>query len=167
MQTRTAIHAIFDCSLERAFKSPMLCDISKVHSGYGFMPRVTHCTEDEHWGKPGGSRKCFMEKSIFFKGGEALLDTVIEREENNYWIIEVSDFKLWMGGFTKFRGEWITTPQDDGKIRIDYIYTLFSDSIFLYPFNWLFAKTIWKIYMKHVLENVRQLAYRNAPYLQD
>jgi hypothetical protein len=167
VQIKTSIHSIFDCSLERAFKSPMLCDVCKVHSGFGPMPKVTHCTEDEGWGKPGGSRKVFMEKSIFFKGGEALLDTVIERVENKYWIIEVSDFKLNMLGLTKFRGKWITTEMPGGKIRVDYCYTLFSDNAFQYPFHWLFAKLIWRVYMKHVLENVRQLAYSNAPYLQE
>ena len=42
---------IYECSLERAFKTPMLCDVSKVHTGKGIMPHVTHCTEDEDWGK--------------------------------------------------------------------------------------------------------------------
>lgn len=64
MQITTEISAIFDTTLERAFKSPMLCDITKVHTGYGITPRVTHCTEDENWGKAGGSRKVFMAKSL-------------------------------------------------------------------------------------------------------
>ena len=42
--------------LPRAFKTPMLCDISKVHTGYGFIPKVSHCTDDENWGKPGFSK---------------------------------------------------------------------------------------------------------------
>jgi hypothetical protein len=36
-----------------------------------------------------------------------------------------------------------------------------------YPLNWLFAKTFWKTYMKRVLENVRQIAYDNEPYIYD
>ena len=43
--------AVYRCSLERAFKTPMLCDVSKVHTGFLLMPRVTHCTEDEDWGR--------------------------------------------------------------------------------------------------------------------
>ena len=56
--------AIYKCSLERAFKTPMLCDVSKIHTGYGVMPKVTHATEDEDWGKPGSSKKIFAAKSL-------------------------------------------------------------------------------------------------------
>jgi hypothetical protein len=28
---------IYNCPLERAFKSPILCDVTKVHTGYGMM----------------------------------------------------------------------------------------------------------------------------------
>jgi hypothetical protein len=129
------------------------------------MPKVTHCTDDESWGRVGGSRKIFMERSLTFKGGEAALDKVLERKENQYWKIEISDFKYKMLGFDKFQGEWITTPLQDGKIEVKYIYTLFSNKSILYPIQWLFTKTIWRIYMKHVLENVRQLAMEDAPYL--
>jgi hypothetical protein len=164
MQTKITIATIFECSLERAFKSPMLCDVSKVHTGYGIMPRVTHCTEDEHWGQPGHSKKVFVARSLTQQGGFASVDTVIERIENHYWKIEVSDFQSWMLGFTKFVGEWRTTEVEENKIRVEYTYTLHSKQTVLYPLNWLFAHTFWTAYMKQVLENVRQLAYHNEPY---
>lgn len=167
MQTKTEITAIFDTTLERAFKSPMLCDITKVHSGYGVTPKVTHCTEDENWGKVGGSRKVFMEKTVTFKGGESSLDKVLERKENQYWKIEICDFKFWCYGFEKFQGEWITTQQQDGKIEVRYIYTMFSNSVIFYPFHWLFTKIVWRNYMRHALENIRQLAMDKSPYLHE
>lgn len=167
MTTQVNIKTIFNCSLERAFKTPMLCDVSKVHTGFGIMPKVTHCTEDSDWGKPGGSKKIFAAKSISFKGGEASSDHVIERIENKYWRIEVRDFTAWMLGFSKFVGEWQTTELEPNKILIDYTYTMHSDMVLLYPLNWLFTKIFWRIYMKRVLENVRQLAYTEAPYLYD
>lgn len=71
MSFKTSITATFECSLERAFKTPMLCDVSKVHTGYGLMPKVTHCIEDENWGKPGGTKKVFVAKSISQSGGFA------------------------------------------------------------------------------------------------
>lgn len=142
----------------------MLCDVSKVHTGFGIMPRVTHCTEDASWGKPGGSKKVFVAKSPTFEGGESSIDKVIERIENKYWKIEVSDFKSWMLGFSKFIGEWRTTELKANEILIEYSYTLHSDMTWLYPLNWLFAKTFWRIYMKRVLENVRKMAYNNEPY---
>jgi len=70
----------------------MLCDVSKIHTGYGIMPKVTHCTEDKDWGKPGFSKKVFVAKSFSQKGGFASVDKVIERIENKYWRIEVSEF---------------------------------------------------------------------------
>lgn len=165
MTAKIKVTTIYHCSLERAFKTPMLCDISKVHTGYGIMPKVTHCTDDEHWGKPGFSKKVFVAKSLTQKGGWASVDKVIERVENTYWKIEVSDFKSWMLGFSKFVGEWHTTELEPNKVLIEYTYTLHSDSTLLYPLNFLFANTFWRMYMKRVLENIRKLAYAKEPYL--
>ncbi|MBK9717409.1 MAG: hypothetical protein IPO85_07835 [Saprospiraceae bacterium] len=165
MTSQVTVKTIFECSLERAFKTPMLCDVSKVHTGFGIMPKVTHCTEDGNWGKVGFSKKVFAAKSLAFKGGEASSDQVIERIENKYWRIEVSDFTTWMLGFSKFVGEWTTTELEPNKILIEYTYTMHSDIAFLYPLNWLFTKIFWRIYMKRVLENIRVLAYSKAPYL--
>ncbi|MBL7910879.1 MAG: hypothetical protein JNJ41_07490 [Bacteroidia bacterium] len=167
MQTKTKISTLFDTTLERAFKSPMLCDVTKVHTGYGVTPKVTHCTEDSSWGKVGGSRKVHLGKSLVVKAGESSLDKVLAREENRYWKIEISEFSAWMFGFEKFQGEWITTQLPNGKIQVDYIYTLFSNSFIFYPFHFLFTKLVWRNYMRHCLENVRQLATNNAPYLQE
>jgi hypothetical protein len=128
---------------------------------------VTHCTDDENWGKPGYGKKVFVAQSLTQKGGWASNDKVIERIDNKYWKIEVSDFQYWMLGFTKFVGEWETTELEPGKILIRYTYTLHSDSPLLYPLNWLFAKTFWRVYMKRVLENIRKLADQNEPYLYD
>ena len=140
------VTTIYNCSLERAFKAPMLCDVSKVHTGFGVMPKVTHATEDEKWGKPGYGKKVFVAKSATQKGGLASNDKVIERIENQYWKIEVNDFQSWMLRFSKFFGEWKTTELEPNKIVIEYTYTLHSEITLLYPLNWLFAKTFWKVY---------------------
>lgn len=164
MTTKISIQTIYHCTLERAFKTPMLCDVSKVHTGLWLMPRVTHTTEDENWGKPGSSKKVFSAKSISFAGGESSVDKVLERIENQYWKIEVSDFKAWMLSFYKFVGEWKTTELEPNKIQIDYTYTMYSANPLLYPLNWLFTKLFWRIYMKQVLENIRQMIQNNEPY---
>jgi hypothetical protein len=161
---KTSIQTIFNCSLERAFKTPMLCDLSKVHTGLWMMPKVTHCENDQNWGNPGSSKKVFVAKSMTQKGGFASVDKVIERIENQYWKIEVSEFQSWILGFYKFEGEWATTQLQPNKIEVTYTYTLHANTIWLYPFNWIFAKTFWKMYMKQVLENVRKMAYNNEPY---
>ncbi len=92
MTTKVEVKTIYNCSLERAFKTPMLCDVSKVHTGFRIMPKVPHCTDDENWGKPGYSKKVFVAKSLSQKGGFASTDKALERSENKYWKIEVSDF---------------------------------------------------------------------------
>ncbi len=143
----------------------MLCDVTKVHTGYGIMPRVTHCTEDKDWGIPGRSKKVFVSKSITQAGGWASMDKVIERIENEYWKIEVGEFQSWMFGFSKFVGEWRTTEIEPNKIQVEYTYSLHSELNFLHPLNWLFTKTFWRIYMKQVLENVREMAYNEEPFL--
>ncbi len=142
----------------------MLCDVAKVHTGFGIMPKVTHCTDDENWGKPGYSKKVFVAKALSQKGGFASVDKVLERIENKYWKIEVSEFQSWMLGFSKFVGEWQTTEIEANKILIEYTYALHSDIALLYPLNWLFAKTFWRIYMKRVLENIRNMINHNEPY---
>lgn len=167
MIVKAEITAIFNCSLQRAFKTPMLCDVAKVHTGYGLMPKITHSTDDENWGQIGSSKKVFVAKSVSQKGGFASVDKVIERVENKYWTIEVSEFQSWMLGFYKFVGKWKTTELEPNKILVEYTYNLYAHTVFLYPLNWLFAKLFWKKYMKRVLENVRQMAYNNEPYLYE
>lgn len=164
MKTKVTVYSTYHCSLERAFKTPLLCDVSKVHTGYGIMPKVTHCTDDENWGQIGSTKKVHAAKSLIQKGGFASVDTVLERIENNYWKFEVGDFQSWMLGFSRFTGEWQTTEIEKGHILVTYTYTLHSDVALLYPLNWVFAKFFWKMYMKQVLWNVEQMAYNNEPY---
>lgn len=167
MITKVKVSTIYECTLERAFKTPMLCDVTKIHTGYGIMPRVTNTTDDIEWGKPGSSKKVHVAKSLSQKGGFASMDSVIERKENEFWIIQVDDFQSWMLGFYKFIGEWRTTQIADNKVKIDYIYYLHSKGLILYPLCWIFGKTFWKTYMNRVLKNVRKMAYDEEPYLYD
>ncbi|MEY4203180.1 MAG: hypothetical protein RL013_883 [Bacteroidota bacterium] len=165
MQFRISISSVFDCSLERAFKSPMLCDVAKIHTGYGLMPRITHATDDENWGVPGSTKKVYAASSLTQKGGYVSRDSVLERIENKYWKIQVDDFQSWMLGFYKFTGEWKTTELQPGRVQVDYTYTLHSNAPVFYPLAWLFAHGFWKTYMKQVMENVRKMAYSGEPLL--
>lgn len=165
MKYKIIVETTYHCALEQAFKTPMLCDVSKVHTGHGLMPKVTHCTEDENWGQPGSSKKVFVGKSPTFKGGESSVDNVIERIENKYWKIEINNFKAPMFGFTKFEGEWETKEIKENTIAVTYTYTLYAGNFLLYPINWLIARLFWKKYMKHVLENIRSMIQNNEPYL--
>ncbi|MBL7920490.1 MAG: hypothetical protein JNJ40_09265 [Bacteroidia bacterium] len=164
MVYKITVSTIYESSLDRVFKTPMLCDITKVHTGFGLMPKIISVSDDENWGLPGSAKKVYAAKSISQKGGFISMDKVIERRENEYWKIEVYDFQSWMMGFYKFTGEWETKELEPNKILVNYTYSLHSSTPLLYPFNWLFAKTLWKIYMKKVLENIRKMASNNEPY---
>lgn len=164
MEIKIKVSTTYKCSLERAFKTPLLCDVSKVHTGFGLMPKVTHSTEDEKWGQIGSSKKVYAAKSLTQKGGFASVDKIFERIENEYWKFQVDNFQSWMLGFYKFVGEWKTTEIEINNILVEYTYTLYSGNPLFYPLNWLFAKTFWKTYMKRVLENVKQMAYDKEPY---
>jgi len=143
----------------------MLCDISKVHSGFGIIPKVTHTTEDSEWGKVGSSKKVHVANSIFNNGGFASVDRIIERRENEYWQIQVDEFQTWMLGFYKFVGEWQTIEIEEGKIQIDYSYQLHCKIFILYPICWIFGNILWRKYMKQVIENIRIMAYQHETYL--
>jgi hypothetical protein len=162
----TEIEAVFDTTLERAFKSPMLCDVRKVHTGHWITPRVLRCTDDSTWGQVGGSRIIHMDGSTFTRPGTSL-DTVLARDENRYWKIEISDFEMFAFGFERFQGEWFTHQQPDGRVHIRYRYTMFSGSPLLYPIHWLFTRLLWRMYMRQVLENIRQLTLQEEPYLSN
>ena len=164
MEIKIKVSTTYKCSLERAFKTPFLCDISKVHTGYGFMPKMTHCTEDGDWGQINSCKNVYAAKSFSQKGRFASVDKIFERVENSYWKFQVNDFQSWMLGFYKFVGVWKTTETELNNILIQYTYTLYSNNPLFYPLNWLFAKIFWKNYMKRVLENVRQMTYNNEPY---
>ena len=154
----------YRCSLERAFGAPMRGDVRRVHMGFGLMPKVTHCTEDEDWARVGAQKKVFMAPTIGFRGGFASTDRVVERVEGEHWKIEVTDFQMSMLGFTRFVGEWDTRELAPGEVEIVYTYTMYGEPAWLAPLQWLFAKTFWWLYMGRVLERVRVIACDGQPF---
>ena len=94
----------------------------------------------------------------------SIFDCTLERVENKYWKIEIDEFQSWILGFYKFEGEWRTTQVKRNKILVEYSYNLYSKTPVLYPLNWIFTKTFWKMYMKKVMDNIKEMAYSNEPY---
>ncbi len=160
----TSITSIFNCTIERAFKTAILCDLSKIHTGFLFSPKVVKVSDYENWGKINSSKKIYAAKSIFQKGGFIFIDRVIEREENKHWLIQVDEFQIWNLGFYKFVGKWETKELGENKIEVKYSYSLYSKSVLFYPLNWLFTVIFWRIYMKRVVKNIKILAYSDEPY---
>jgi len=167
MVSKTTVVTIYHCSLERAFKTAMLCDLSKIHTGFIFTPKVTHCTEDQNWGKVGFEKKVHTAPSLINKGGFSFSDRVVDRKENQQWKIEVFNFQTWNFGFSKFEGAWKTTELEPKKILIEYSYALHSNSVFFYPMHWLVTKTFFRIYMTRVLGNIRKMIKAQEPYLYE
>lgn len=162
---RASIQSTFNCSLERAFKTPMLCDITKVHTGFLFSPKVLFTTDDDNWGQIGSSKKVHVAKSLTQNGGFMFVDRVVERVENQFWKIQIDDFQKWMFGFHMFIGEWETTRISDNKTLVKYSYFMHSNKPILFLFNWIFVKVFWRVYMKKVVENIKNMAYSKEPYV--
>jgi len=142
----------------------MLCDVTKVHTGFVFSPKVLFTTDDKDWGKIGSSKKVFVAKSISQNGGFLFVDNIIERKENQYWKIRIDNFQKWMFGFYKFVGEWQTTKINKKETLVQYTYLMYSNKPILYPLNWIFVKVFWRIYMHRVIENIKTMAYEKEPY---
>jgi hypothetical protein len=162
---RVSIQETFFCSLERAFKSPMLCDVLKVHSGYLFMPKALSVANDQNWGQIGGSKTIVFAKSPASFTEMTLADKVIERIENKCWKIEVWNPEGKLLFFDKFVGEWEVNPLEPNKNQITYTYSLVFGSRLLAPLAWLFAHLFWKAYMGNVMRNLKPMAESNEPYL--
>ena len=141
MITKVNVSTIYECSLERAFKTPLLCDVSKIHTGFVIMPKVTHTTDDKDWGKVGSCKKVYVAKSITQKGGFGSVDNLIERKENQYWIIQVDNFQSWMLSFYKFVGRWEMKKYELTTHTV-YILTIFYFSLFVGFLEKLFGKRI-------------------------
>ncbi|NDE62283.1 MAG: hypothetical protein EB038_08855 [Cyclobacteriaceae bacterium] len=167
MKFRVVVQFRVSCSVERAFKTPMLCDVTFIHTGYGLMPMIISVSHDQDWGKPGSSKKIYAAKSITQPGGFVSMDHVLERIENERWEIQVDQFQSWMLGFYQFNGTWETKEISPHLIQITYTYHLFGKGVLLIPLQWLFAKVFWKRYMKRVCKNIETLIVTESHYLYD
>lgn len=167
MQTRIEVEATFNCSIERAFKTPILGDATRFLVGYGPVPAVTKFSEDTSWGKPGGRRVAHSGKSILSKGEEIGVDEVYERVENEYWKWGIAEFRQWSMGYTEFLGELFFTRLDEKTIHVRWTYTLYSKNVLAYPFHWLFGKVFWKGQMKRAIREMKKYAESNLPFLYD
>lgn len=167
MKTVVAVDATFNCSLERAFKTPILGDATQFLVGYGPVPAVVKFTDDESWGKPGGSRIPHSAKNIASPGGPIGLDKVYVREENTYWEWGIPEFYQPSMGFTEFRGQLFFEEKRENEIDVRWVYTLHSQSFLAYPFHWLFGKILWKGQMKIGIQNMKQYAESDAPFLYE
>lgn len=164
MKASYSIEVIFNCSLERAFKTPILGDATKYLCGYGPIPAVERFVKDETWGKVGGSRIPIFKKNFFFKGGKFGFDEVFERIENIYWKWGVSQLGALLFFTTHNIGEWWCTLNNNNTITVTYKYTYYAKNMFTQPFNWLFVKLFWRPFMKKAMQQMKIFAESKAPF---
>ena len=165
MKTIISVEGLFNCSLERAFKTPILGDATQFLVGYGIIPAVKKFTADETWGKPGGSRIPHAVKNVVSPGGEIGMDRVYVRDEFRYWKWGVTEFRQWSMGFTEFQGELFFTEIRSGEVHVRWVYTLHSTSWIAYPLHWLFGNIFWKGQMKIGIKKMKVFAESDAALL--
>ncbi len=165
MKTKAQVTATFHCSLERAYKTPILGDVAQFLTGYGPVPAVVKFTDDATWGRPGGTRIPHAAPTLLAKGGPIGVDEVYVREENRYWQWGVARFLQPSMGFTEFRGEMFFEEKKPGEVHVRWVYTLSSDSLLAYPFHWFFGKVFWKGQMQRAIQKMKAYAESETGFL--
>ena len=112
MQYVVKLSTVYRCSLERAFKTPMLCDVSKVHTGFLVMPRVMHCTEDGDWGRVGSRKR------VFVALGPANRVAVIDGETDEVLDYLLVGQRVWQLGFTPDQKYLFTTNGNSNDVSV-------------------------------------------------
>ncbi len=159
--------ATFKCSLERAFKTPILGDATKILTGFLFIPPITGFRADKTWGLEEGSRIPYSNGNLFSSKGAIALDRIITRMENKYWQWELIDFKQTSLFFLdKAVGEYWCHINEDGLISVKWTYSFFPKSFIYNPLVFLLTR-VWSGLQKRALENIKYLAETNAPYVYD
>ncbi|MCB0639400.1 MAG: hypothetical protein KDC54_22395 [Lewinella sp.] len=167
MKTTATVEATFNCSLERAFKTPILGDATQFLVGYGPIPAVVKFTDDATWGQVGGTRIPHSAKNLASAGGPIGLDVIYSRNENHYWQWGIAAFYQPSMGFTEFRGELFFTVIEPEVIRVRWVYNLYSQGPLTYPFHWLFTKLLWRGQMRIAIRRMKAYAESDAPFLYE
>jgi hypothetical protein len=155
----------FKCSLERAFKTPILGDVTKILTGYGGFQIVAGVSHDATWGIAGGKRRLIMNGFLFTKNKEHGLDQIFVRDENKFWKWGVSEMGTIVFFAKKNCGKWWVTDNNNGEISVKWEYIWFSRNILTHPINWIFVKIFWKKVMNNGMKNIREMAEKEIPYI--
>lgn len=165
MKVTNTITETFSCSLERAFRTPIHGDATKILMGYGFVPPVKGFAKDETWGIVGGSRIPIMKGNLLVKEGEYGFDEIFDRKDHEYWRWGVTKLGFSMFFATMAQGEWWATNNNNGTISVKWTYTYFSRNIFMQPFTWLFVKIFWEKIMQNGMKGIKKMAESGEPYI--
>lgn len=156
MKIKIEITDTFSCSVESAFKAPILGNATKFLNGYLFQPPVIGFEEDKTWGEVDGIRYPVVNGNIFVPKGRIFTDRILEKVTNKMWKWKIYDFKIPAMFFAdKAIGKWYVKPITRNNISVRYSYTFYSKNIFFHLFTVLFAYIQWKGMMKKAIKGIK------------
>jgi hypothetical protein len=158
LQAQNTITSTFNCSLERAFKTPILGDATKMLTGYGVVPACTGFLDDETWGQVGGYRRPLVAGSPFSKPGPQTFDQILIRDENRYWKWQIDQFPASLFFAHKAQGEWWCTNNGNGTIDVKWTYTFFSRNAITHPITLAFVKVFWAGFQRDAIQKMKVMA---------
>lgn len=160
------VTAVFNCSRDRAFKTPILGDATKFLTGYLLQPAVLRFEDDKTWGQVNGIRYPVAKGNFLVPETRVFTDEVLERRENEYWRWTIYDFTIPVMFFAERAvGEWEVTEHPSGGWHIRYTYTFTASHPIWRPLLWLFVNIQWKGMMQKAIKGIQQQAESEAPYI--
>ena len=154
---------IFNCSLRRAFQSPILGDATRFLSGYRLQPGIVGFENDSTWGQTGGLRYPVTLGNFLVPRGRLLTDRIVERTENSRWQWEISDFRGSLQYLVeKATGRWELIPLDSGRVEVVYSYRYYPKHVALYPALLLFSKLQLEGMHRKAFREIQLFAESNA-----
>jgi hypothetical protein len=168
MRSSFLLRSRFKCSVERAFKAPILGDATRFMTGYLFQPPVTGFEDDASWGLKNGIRYPVSVGNLFTEKGRMFRDEILERKDFNYWKWKLYEFELKALFFVDYAiGEWevISLKQDLQEVR--YTYTYYTKYWYYWPLVWLFVNIQIRGTMKRALKGIMEQAEDVQPFIYD
>jgi hypothetical protein len=168
MKVTCQLSAIFNCSIERAFKAPIPGDATKFLNGYLLQPPVTAFKEDQTLGEINGSRLPCTNGNLLLSAGVLFTDQILERVENKYWKWTIFNF-IPKGLFflESATGEWKVSITENHSIQTWYSYTFYNNGFFKFVITWIFCKLQWKGMMKKALKGIKQQAESGEVFIYE
>ena len=166
MRVSHTVNATFSCARERAFGVALLGDATRVMSGYGPVPPVSHFTHDESWGQVGSSRIPHTSGNFLAKPGPVGFDQILSRVENEHWSWQMTDLEHTAFFFlNRAMGEYSVDDNGDGTISVTWTYYMYPSRSVLFPLTWLFVRSVWAGVMRRGIRAMQEQAESNVPFV--
>lgn len=164
-QLKIELSTQFSCSLERAFKAPILGDATRFMNGYRLQPPVVAFFDDASWGAVNGHRFPSTDGNLILRAGILFKDQILQRIENEYWEWAIFDFQPAVLFFIdRAVGAWKVQEIQDGKIQVSYSYTFYPTTRLHYWLTVAFGVIQWKGMMKKALRGIQAQAESGEPF---